>query len=147
MPTQKLKATARSLGIGAMLLAGLPVTAGSAAHADSGSGSLRDRLVASGKINALGKSILRCYHPTGRFETASAFERWRSDHDFGAIDSTVLEIRFRGAFTGNQYALKTAVMARLSGNVPEIRAEILSDTAIIPANPHCAFREWINAAN
>lgn len=94
------------------------------------------------KVNDLARSVLACYHPAGVFEYASMEGRWEEDRDYGAMDSAVIDIRYRGRFTNNPYRLRAAVLFKIRSGEPAIRTELLTDNAMLPPRGNCELQRW-----
>ncbi len=95
-------------------------------------------------IAEVGEMIAKCYHPTGQFQAARALEHpWRAQHEqWNATDSALLDIRYRGALSGTQYAMLVGLIERDGA----IRAVIQEERSAFPPSPNCALKNWVRLA-
>lgn len=88
------------------------------------------------------RQTLRCYHKTAQFLDADVIgSNWQSQYKYGAQNSVVIRITFRGAFTGDSYQMVVAAMAKEGA----FRTAVLQDTALIAYNSNCVLEEWVAA--
>jgi hypothetical protein len=88
------------------------------------------------------RGILNCYHPwAANYRVAEVVQMPRDRQDqYGADDSALIRIKFRGAFSEKQYEMTVAVLAR---NEPkQILTVIQSDGAPFPPSPRCQLARW-----
>ena len=88
--------------------------------------------------------VLKCYHPTGKYLRYEDGGEWSSAAGLGATASKLYRIHYQGALTGHDYRLTVAILGRNLNGQKQIRAEIVSDTAIIPANRECPLTNWVS---
>lgn len=86
------------------------------------------------------KTILECYHPTGRFHSVDVVEKpWSRQDQYGADNSAVLLINWQGGFLKTPYKMYVAIVGR--GN--ELTAPVLNDDALLPARKKCPLNGWV----
>lgn len=85
--------------------------------------------------------ILRCYHPSARYQLADVVQQpWDHQAQYEADGSALVRIRFFGKLSGNLYEMKVGV---LSKNEPkQIRTAVLSDNAPFPPSAKCQLDRW-----
>ena len=90
----------------------------------------------------LSRGVLKCYHPTARFNSVDAVgSPWPRQSQYGAEKSLVIRIRYAGLGAINRYEMVVAMM----GKPDKVRAAVISDSAVIPHNKKCALEEWTGA--
>ena len=89
----------------------------------------------------LTRGILKCYHPSGRYQLADIVQKpWERQDQYRADDSALVRINFFGAISAKPYEMTVAI---LSKNDPtQIRTAVLTDNAPLPANSACALDRW-----
>jgi len=83
-------------------------------------------------------NILKCFHPTAGMGIRG-YENYSKE---GSIYKIIGTINYLGAFSGNGYQMKVRFNYDTSDQTGKV--VLLSDNAIIPANPNCAMRGWIS---
>ncbi|OJA63808.1 hypothetical protein BGV68_01950 [Burkholderia ubonensis] len=92
-------------------------------------------------------AVLTCYHRTARMGQIEVGRLpYRDASQYGAEESKVLKIHYTGV-TGAPYFMIVALMAKGSGetDVPQLRAAVLQDTALIPYARACPLQAWTPA--
>lgn len=95
-------------------------------------------------IADVGVMLLKCYHPTGVFQTVQVIDYpWHAQQrQWNASDSVLLDIRWHGGFVGNQYRTVIGLVQRQG----QIRAVIQGDNAAVPASNACVLNNWIQVS-
>jgi hypothetical protein len=85
------------------------------------------------------KAVLKCYHPTARYQGAAIEKRpWaKQKQQAGAKGSAVVSIDYLGV-SNAQYTLRVAVLAKPDG----VKTVIESDTAKVKAYENCELGDW-----
>jgi hypothetical protein len=78
---------------------------------------------------ALGARISGCFHPTGRFVSAS-------------ISGGKGSINFKGGFSGTPYRMTFSLERKSDGGRNMVRVTPIDDDAPFPPNPKCSLRNW-----
>lgn len=90
----------------------------------------------------VGELILRCYHPTGRFEHAQIMEvPWSRQLDYSVTQSAKILITWHGNVTRRKYHSTVALLRR--GNM--VRAAVLDENSIIQYSRHCYLQDWVES--
>jgi len=96
-------------------------------------------LMQSQSIAEVGQSILKCYHPSGRFRSVDVMEvPWQRGAQYNTKKSAMLRVNWNGAVLQTNYALYVAMVER-DGKVLTV---IQSDNATIPPNKNCSLAQW-----
>lgn len=96
-------------------------------------------LMQSQSIAEVGQSILKCYHPSGRFRSVDVMEvPWQRGAQYNTKKSALLRVNWNGAVLQTNYALYVAMIER-DGKVLTV---IQSDNAAIPPNKNCSLARW-----
>jgi hypothetical protein len=84
------------------------------------------------------KSVLKCYHPTARYQGAAIERRpWAKQKQYGAKGSALVSIEYLGVSNAH-YTLVVGVLAK-----PQtIKTVIASDTAVVKAYENCELADW-----
>ena len=84
------------------------------------------------------KSVLKCYHPTARYQGAAIERRpWAKHKQYGAKGSALVSIEYLGVSNAH-YTLVVGVLAK-----PQtIKTVIASDTAVVKAYENCELADW-----
>jgi len=86
------------------------------------------------------KTILKCYHPTGRYSSVELLEKpWSKQAQYNAESSAVIEIDWNGGFLNTPYKMLVVIVARDN----EITVPILADNAQITASAKCPLNGWV----
>lgn len=86
------------------------------------------------------ENILRCYHPTGRYQDVSVVQvPWSGAQKFNATRSVLIRIIWRGGYVGLPYETLVGVMSRDGA----LKTIVASDSAIMPPNPKCELGNWV----
>lgn len=86
----------------------------------------------------LSREIIRCYHPSSRFDFADVVETpWARQEQYRADSSALVKIQYTGV-GGNHYVMAVAVL----GREKKVRTAVVSDTAAIRYNERCQLQEW-----
>jgi hypothetical protein len=86
--------------------------------------------------------VLLCYHPTGKYVGYDMHGDIASAIRYRSLFSENLNIDFRGRFTDNPYSMGVALLLRWYEGTPQVRTEVLRDSAIVPPNPDCTLGNW-----
>jgi len=91
------------------------------------------------RFNDFAKGVLKCYHPTARYQSASIEKRpWSQQKKYGAKGSALVGIDYIGVSNAS-YRLVVGVLAK-----PEaIKTVIESDTAKVHAYENCELNDWV----
>ncbi|HTS21150.1 MAG TPA: hypothetical protein VMN79_04995 [Casimicrobiaceae bacterium] len=86
------------------------------------------------------KNVLKCYHPTARYQGAAIEHRpWAKQKQYGAKGSALVSIEYLGVSNAH-YTLVVGVLAK-----PEaIKTVIASDTAVVKAYENCELADWVD---
>ena len=87
------------------------------------------------------KGVLKCYHPTGRYQSATIVQRpWKQQAQYGAKGSALVSIEYTGVSDAN-YTIVVGVLSKPDA----IKTVIRSDTAKIHAYENCELLDWVPA--
>jgi hypothetical protein len=85
------------------------------------------------------KAVLKCYHPTARYQGAAIEKRpWSKQKQYGGKGSAVMSIDYLGV-SNAQYKLHVGVLAKPDG----VKTVIESDTAKVKAYENCELGDWV----
>ena len=85
------------------------------------------------------KGVLKCYHPTARYQSAAIEKRpWPDQKKYGAKGSALVSIQYVGVSNAN-YTLAVGVLAKPGA----IKTVIQSDTAKVHAYENCELGDWV----
>ena len=100
-----------------------------------------DRAGAAGPaLHEFREGRLNCYHPTGRYETATIVQRpWQRQKEYDAKGSALISIEYLGVSNAN-YTIVVGVL----GKPQQIKTVIRSDTAAVHAYENCELGEWVD---
>ena len=85
------------------------------------------------------KGVLKCYHPTARYQSAAIEKRpWAKQTKYGAKSSALVSIEYMGISNAN-YVMTVGVLTKPQG----IKTVIESDTAKVHAYENCELAEWV----
>jgi hypothetical protein len=86
------------------------------------------------------KSVLKCYHPTARYQGAAIERRpWAKQKQYGAKGSALVSIEYLGVSNAH-YTLVVGVL----GKPQSIKTAIASDTAVVKAYENCELADWVD---
>ena len=86
------------------------------------------------------KGVLKCYHPTARYQSAAIEKRpWPDQKKYGAKGSALVSIQYVGVSNAN-YTLAVGVLAKPGA----IKTVIQSDTAKVHAYENCELADWVD---
>jgi hypothetical protein len=91
----------------------------------------------------MSQQILKCYHPSARFQTADIVESpWARQHQYNSTKSSLIAIHFTG-ITNAKYVMQVGLVEREGA----IKATVVQETAKMRASSKCALEKWtpINA--
>ena len=84
------------------------------------------------------KSVLKCYHPTARYQGAAIERRpWAKQKQYGAKGSALVSIEYIGVSNAH-YTMAVGVL----GKPQAIKTVIDSDTAVVKAYENCELADW-----
>jgi hypothetical protein len=87
------------------------------------------------------KGVLKCYHPTARYQSATLLQRgWARQAEYGAKSSALVSNEYTGISNAN-YTLVVGVLAKPDA----VKTVIRSDTAKIRAYEACELGDWVAA--
>jgi hypothetical protein len=85
------------------------------------------------------KGVLKCYHPTGRYQSAAIEKRpWPRQKEYGAKGSALVSIDYIGV-SNAPYKMVVGVLAKPQA----IKTVIVSDTAKVHAYENCELADWV----
>lgn len=85
------------------------------------------------------KSVLKCYHPTARYQSAAIEKRpWTQQSKYGAKGSALVSIDYVGVSNAN-YKMTVGVL----GKPKALKTVIQSDTAKVHAYENCELADWV----
>lgn len=91
----------------------------------------------------LGKIVLKCYHPSGRFVSIDMIQKpWVRGKNYGADKSVFIRINWRGALSNSPYY----TLVGLVGRRGHFRAAVQGDNAPFPPSGQCRFNDWVQIA-
>jgi hypothetical protein len=86
------------------------------------------------------KSVLKCYHPTARYQGAAIERRpWAKQKQYGAKGSALVSIEYIGVSNAH-YTMAVGVL----GKPHAIKTVIDSDTAVVKAYENCELADWVD---
>ena len=86
------------------------------------------------------KSVLKCYHPTARYQGAAIERRpWAKQKQYGAKGSALISIEYIGVSNAH-YTMVVGVL----GKPQAIKTVIESDTAVVKAYENCELADWVD---
>jgi hypothetical protein len=86
------------------------------------------------------KGVLKCYHPTARYQGAAIEKRpWPQQAKYGAKSSALVGIDYVGVSNAN-YKMTVGVLTKPQA----IKTVIESDTAKVHAYESCELAEWVD---
>jgi hypothetical protein len=86
------------------------------------------------------KSVLKCYHPTARYQGAAIERRpWPKQKQYGAKGSALVSIEYIGVSNAH-YTMAVGVL----GKPQAIKTVIDSDTAVVKAYENCELADWFD---
>jgi hypothetical protein len=84
------------------------------------------------------RSVLKCYHPTARYQGAAIERRpWGKQKQYGAKGSALVSIEYLG-ISNAHYTLVVGVLAKPQA----IKTVIDSDSAVVKAYENCELADW-----
>ncbi|QLG89573.1 hypothetical protein HQ393_15690 [Chitinibacter bivalviorum] len=84
---------------------------------------------------------LACYHKSAKFRGVDILgSPWNQQAKFGADSSVVIRIHLQG-FTGTEYQMIVAAMAKDSS----YRTFVLQENTIVPYNKKCSLERWMTS--
>ncbi len=87
----------------------------------------------------MSQQILKCYHPTARYQGAEVVESpWSKQDQYNATKSSLINIQFTG-ITNAKYTMQVGLVER-DGNV---KAAVVQETAKVRASSKCALENWV----
>jgi hypothetical protein len=86
------------------------------------------------------KGVLKCYHPTARYQGAAIERRpWAKQKQYAAKGSAVVSIEYLGVSNAH-YTMVIGVL----GKPQSIKTVIESDTAVVKAYENCELADWVD---
>ena len=86
----------------------------------------------------MSQQILKCYHPTARFQSADVVESpWSRQSQYNATKSSLITIRFAG-ITNAKYEMQVGLVERDGA----VKAAVLKETAKVRASSRCVLEKW-----
>lgn len=86
----------------------------------------------------MSQQILKCYHPTARFQTADVIETpWSRQDQYSATKSSLISIQFVG-LTNAKYVMQVGLVERNE----TIKAVVVQETSKIRASAKCELENW-----
>jgi hypothetical protein len=87
----------------------------------------------------LGKTILRCYHGTGRYANAVVAQTpWDRESQYGGDESALIRIRYFDSSSGDPHEIIVGVVARQD----KVRTAVVDDSATSHRNTSCRLERW-----
>jgi hypothetical protein len=85
------------------------------------------------------RAVLRCYHPTARYQGAAIERRpWARQKQYAARGSAVVSIEYLGVSNAH-YTLVVGVLAKPDA----VKIVIDSDSAVVKAYENCELSDWV----
>ena len=86
----------------------------------------------------MSQQILKCYHPTARYQAADVIESpWSRQDQYKATKSTLLSIQFTG-LTNAKYVMQVGLVERNGA----VKTTVVQETSKIRASAKCALENW-----
>ena len=91
------------------------------------------------RFNDFAKGVLKCYHPTARYQGAAIERRpWAKQKQHGAKGSALVSIEYLGVSNAH-YTMAVGVL----GKPQSIKTVIESDSAVVKAYENCELADWV----
>lgn len=86
----------------------------------------------------MSQQILKCYHPTARFQSADMLESpWTRQAQYNATKSSLLEIRFAG-ISNAKYSMRVGLLEKDG----QVKATVIQENTVARASAKCALENW-----
>lgn len=86
----------------------------------------------------MSKQILKCYHPTARYQSADVIETpWNRQDQYKASKSSLISIKFAG-LTNTKYEMQVGLVEREDA----VMTTVVQETAKIRASSKCQLENW-----
>lgn len=86
----------------------------------------------------MNQQILKCYHPSARYQGAEVVESpWSKQDQYNATKSSLISISFAG-LTNTKYTMQVGLVERDGA----VKATVVQETAKIRASSKCALENW-----
>jgi hypothetical protein len=91
----------------------------------------------------LAKGILRCYHPTSRYELADVAQTpWDANSDESVAGSALIRIRYSNSGSASPHEIEVGLVSREN----QIRTTVIRDSSTNLWDTRCQLEKWTTLA-